>query len=1072
MSYRTRQLAHLFGRACRIGLLLSGTAAAQTLSQDVADQDLVILGNEIASDWTLSTFSGIELVGFSSGEPVPEDETAAVLRVEKATGLGWTLHIKPPAPFDPLGFTTLRFAFHPGDMVPPSSPSLAVAVKPGKSLDLLQDGLIDLNLTEWQVVEVDLSVFGPSRVEYLVFLGNLVGTFYLADLRLVRALDDAPIVTSITPAQGHELGGAEVEIRGSNFHEDATAAFGGTGAARTRRVSPFLVQATTPPHPPGSVDVTITNPSGEGGILAHGFAFVPALFGARDTYVTGAGPNSVFSADLDGDGDNDLAVANWEGDTIGVLVNQRDGTFAPKVDCPAVGAPASVFGADMDGDGDSDLVVAKFSSNSVSVLMNHGDATFAPEADYPAGGRPYSIFSADLDGDGDNDLAVGGAPVTVLLNNGDGTFGERTDCAAKGGSVFIADLDGDADNDLAVGNQDDRVVSVLLGHGDGTFAPRVDYPVGGRSASVFSADLEGDGDNDLAVTTGSGASVSVLLNEGDGAFAPKVDWPAGDNPGSVFTADLDGDGDRDLAVADMGSGTVSVLLNEGDGTFAARIAYPTGPKMTWNPYSVFVSDLDGDGDSDLAVANYSSNTVSVLLNRTITGLKPPPVVTSVSPKIGSRGALVRITGRHFQGEATVTFAPPIHADGTVDVIVRNADGQADTLHGEFTLGDMLAPSVVAVTANIITMVVLQPEFRPAYYGEPIFPEVRITKDVLFAEVGWSGGQMQQLLLDIYEPVGDVEVNRPAVMFTHGGGFRGGDKAYDIYAEMPREFAQRGYVAFSINYRLADPGGEPTIADSASADALTALEWIQSRSVKYGVDPNRIVICGDSAGGAIAVNMCYRKAASVGAAACIDLWGGMYDRSHPGDWSAPIYPDHIEPGTPPTLLIHGTRDSIVPYQTSVDLADELAAAGVYYELYPLPEADHYPRDLSPEFIPVMIDFVYRVMNNLIPTAVIAEAVRASGAPATYALDQNYPNPFNSNTLIRFAVPGYQRLEMTVYNLTGQKVVTLADGPREPGAYTLRWDGRDETGRELASGVYLCRLQAEDRQVRTRRLVLLR
>jgi len=64
-----------------------------------------------------------------------------------------------------------------------------------------------------------------------------------------------------------------------------------------------------------------------------------------------------------------------------------------------------------------------------------------------------------------------------------------------------------------------------------------------------------------------------------------------------------------------------------------------------------------------------------------------------------------------------------------------------------------------------------------------------------------------------------------------------------------------------------------------------------------------------------------------------------------------------------------------------------------------------------------------------------------------------------------------VDLVIYNLAGQEVATLVDGPRESGVYTLRWDGRDDAGRELASGIYLYRLQAGE-QVETRKLLLLR
>ena len=96
---------------------------------------------------------------------------------------------------------------------------------------------------------------------------------------------------------------------------------------------------------------------------------------------------------------------------------------------------------------------------------------------------------------------------------------------------------------------------------------------------------------------------------------------------------------------------------------------------------------------------------------------------------------------------------------------------------------------------------------------------------------------------------------------------------------------------------------------------------------------------------------------------------------------------------------------------------------------------------------------------------------SSTPATFALDQNYPNPFNSGTVINFDLPSRGETELTVYNLAGQKVVSLVEGVREAGNYHLRWDGRDDVGWHVASGVYFYRLRAGD-QVETRKLLLLR
>ena len=95
----------------------------------------------------------------------------------------------------------------------------------------------------------------------------------------------------------------------------------------------------------------------------------------------------------------------------------------------------------------------------------------------------------------------------------------------------------------------------------------------------------------------------------------------------------------------------------------------------------------------------------------------------------------------------------------------------------------------------------------------------------------------------------------------------------------------------------------------------------------------------------------------------------------------------------------------------------------------------------------------------------------GLPTAVHLEQNYPNPFNSGTVIGFVLPGDMEVELAVYSLTGQRVVTLVDDVLATGVHAVRWDGRDSSGRPLASGVYLYQLRGTDGQpVETRKLVL--
>ena len=556
-------------------------------------------------------------------------------------------------------------------------------------------------------------------------------------------------------------------------------------------------------------------------------------------YTVGWDPQSVFSADLDGDGNNDLVTANQSSTqvdprgTVSVLLNKGDGTFAPKVDYGVGHAPRSVFIADIDGDGDNDLAVANGVSNTVSVLLNNGDGTFAPKVDYAVGSNPSSVFSVDLDGDGDNDLAVPNrtsGTVSVLLNNGDGTFAPKVDYDAGSDpiSVFSADLDWDGDHDLVVANQGTAlrtvfgtlvmsVVSVLMNNGDGTFAPKVDYDAGEGLRSVFSADLDGDGDNDFAVANGGfstspGNTVSVLLNNGDGTFAPKLEYGVGSRPWSLFSADLDGDGDNDLAVANRDGNSVSVLLNNGDGTFAPKVDYFVGHL----PLSVFGADLDGDGDNDLATAIGRSTTVSVLLissigNSNLSGKvtdEEGRPVSGVKIQAGRVSAITGVDGTYTMllslGRYYIQVTPPL-GSGLLRPGSTEVDVEEDVmLDITLTSGYLLSGRVTDPEGKGIADV-------SVYAYSPTSFEYSQTS---------SDGSYRILLLpgtyslSIYIPPGS-EFAKPSI------------EDIDLIEDMPLDIVlEPGYL---LSGRVTDPEGKGIADVSVYAYSPTSFEYSQTSS---------------------------------------------------------------------------------------------------------------------------------------------------------------------------------------------------------------------------------------------------
>jgi hypothetical protein len=337
----------------------------------------------------------------------------------------------------------------------------------------------------------------------------------------------------------------------------------------------------------------------------------------------------VAVGDFNGDGIPDLAVANFNGKSVSVLLGNGDGSFqAPRAYATGNG-PVSLAVADFNGDGVPDLVVAGAGAdgvygNTVSVLLGNGDGSFQAKTDFVVGSEPRSVAVGDFNGDGIADLAVanyGGKSVSVLLGNGDGTFQAKVDYPIEGSdksgpfAVAVADVNGDGVPDLVVANAHylaNGTVSVLCGKGDGTFLPAIYFGAGKDPFAVAVGDLTGTGHSDIVTANYDGNCISVLRGDGNGSFQSAVEYPAGSAPYSVAIGDFNGDGIPDIVVPNPypTNGTVSVLLGNGDGSFRTPVKYTVGSR----PVAVAAADLTGDGLLDLVAANYSSNNVSVLLN--------------------------------------------------------------------------------------------------------------------------------------------------------------------------------------------------------------------------------------------------------------------------------------------------------------------------------------------------------------------------------------------------------------------------------------------------------------------------
>lgn len=262
----------------------------------------------------------------------------------------------------------------------------------------------------------------------------------------------------------------------------------------------------------------------------------------------------------------------------------------------------------------------------------------------------------------------------------------------------------------------------------------------------------------------------------------------------------------------------------------------------------------------------------------------------------------------------------------------------------------IALDYLAVAVGLEDMINKSPE---------IPDDIEEIKNIEYKNV--SGKSLQ---LDIYR-LKENSKSVPLLIFIHGGGWRGGERAdYRVYL-IP--YAQKGYVTATVSYRLLADGPYPACVE----DITDAIQWFFDHGEEYGYDPDRIAVIGGSAGAHLAMLAAYgwnKQSAKTDSLlipesqcrikAVVDIYGPAdltteYARNHSlvtsflaksYDEFPEIYEEaspvhYLDRNDPPTLILHGTSDDLVPVSQSVMLKERLDSLGVAAELYCLPLWPH-------------------------------------------------------------------------------------------------------------------------------------
>ena len=288
-------------------------------------------------------------------------------------------------------------------------------------------------------------------------------------------------------------------------------------------------------------------------------------------------------------------------------------------------------------------------------------------------------------------------------------------------------------------------------------------------------------------------------------------------------------------------------------------------------------------------------------------------------------------------------------------------------------GFIKASSGLAVAPAVSTLAAHAQTPPPA----PDTGTLRAEKDIVFGK----GGSMD-LTLDVYQPPAGVAPKRLAIIHLFGGGFFTGNKNAGYIINDAKALGARGYTNISANYRLQNQGSWP----AQIHDVKAAIRWTRANAARLGVEPNRIVVAGYSAGGMLslmAAGTNGRKefegdGGSAGVSSDVNASIGVYPlasaqiatglfpqgQATPENIAAASPTTYISDKFAPTIFIHGTADTTVPLSSSIDFFTKLNAAGVPTSITTIQGAAHAFDNAALDAVEVMAHSIDLFLDRLI------------------------------------------------------------------------------------------------------------
>ena len=406
------------------------------------------------------------------------------------------------------------------------------------------------------------------------------------------------------------------------------------------------------------------------------------------------------------------------------------------------------------------------------------------------------------------------------------------------------------------------------------------------------------------------------------------------------------------------------------------------------------------------------------------------------------------------------------------------------------------------------------------YASEVYPTVTTTSNITYGQnASWTGANTT-LKLDFYEPQGDTASARPLIIWVHGGSFQVGSKTDGDMVVFSQEFAKKGYVCASIDYRLGffplDSANAVKAVVRAVQDLRAALRFFykdRETTNTYKIDTNHIFVGGSSAGAITALHLAYLnnecEIEDYLNTATITSLGGLEGNSGNAGYSSTVHGvlngcgalarySWLEAGDVPLCSVHGTNDGTVKYNRGIVnpgaplmyldgsrmLHERACAVGVENEFYTFPSKGHVPyAGNTPELdttLNFFRDFLIQRMGcndpilqpespwletanlyaiNYCDGSPVNETCASSGTEEILSLKINmFPNPARSDVKVVWG--SVEQMSVSVLDMMGREVRSNVVNDSEAVI----------TCRSLKSGSYIVQLRDNRGNLWSRKLII--